>query len=79
MNIFCTYPGFCTYPVFFHLSGFDCLDWREFDDATVSSLSEEYAQSSDAYLLFYKQRGTITKQLLADKYDIIVEEEASQI
>lgn len=36
------------------------VGWRTFDDSVVNQTAESVAQSSNAYLLFYKQRGKTT-------------------
>lgn len=40
------------------------LDWRIFDDSTVTRAQPSRVQNDDAYLLFYKQRGPVTRNLL---------------
>lgn len=46
------------------------IDWRNFDDSVVSRASLSRVLNDDAYLLFYKQRGTITRDLLKHRYGI---------
>lgn len=46
------------------------IDWRIFDDSIVTRTQASRVQSNDAYLLFYKQRGATTKQLLTKRYGI---------
>uniref|UniRef100_A0A914WAM8 Ubiquitin carboxyl-terminal hydrolase n=1 Tax=Plectus sambesii TaxID=2011161 RepID=A0A914WAM8_9BILA len=54
------------------LSGLDSsqteIEWRNFDDSTVRQVRQNHALAEDAYLLFYKQRGTKTKDLLTRMY-----------
>ncbi|CAJ0581306.1 unnamed protein product, partial [Mesorhabditis spiculigera] len=44
------------------------IDWRTFDDSTVTQCRQPEVQSSEAYLLFYKQRGTATRDLFREHY-----------
>lgn len=46
------------------------VDWRNFDDSIVTRTQLSRVQNDDAYLLFYKQRGTATRDLLKKHYDI---------
>lgn len=46
------------------------IDWRRFDDSIVSKIQSSRVQSSDAYLLFYKQRGSATQELLKKRYGV---------
>uniref|UniRef100_A0A0N5AEL9 Ubiquitin carboxyl-terminal hydrolase n=1 Tax=Syphacia muris TaxID=451379 RepID=A0A0N5AEL9_9BILA len=50
------------------------IDWRVFDDSIVSRTEPSRVQSNDAYLLFYKQQGDVTKNLLAKRYGVSFED-----
>ncbi|VIO94805.1 Ubiquitin carboxyl-terminal hydrolase family protein [Brugia malayi] len=46
------------------------IDWRNFDDSIVTRAQLSRVQNDDAYLLFYKQRGRATQDLLKKHYGI---------
>lgn len=46
------------------------IDWRNFDDSIVTRAQLTRVQNDDAYLLFYKQHGTATRDLLKKHYCI---------
>ncbi|EJD74155.1 ubiquitin carboxyl-terminal hydrolase [Loa loa] len=46
------------------------IDWRNFDDSIVTRAQHSRVQNDDAYLLFYKQRGRATQDLLKRHYGI---------
>ncbi|VDN58555.1 unnamed protein product [Dracunculus medinensis] len=46
------------------------IDWRLFDDSVVTRIQPSRVQSADAYLLFYKQRGSNTERVLKRNYNL---------
>ncbi|MFH4973766.1 hypothetical protein AB6A40_000475 [Gnathostoma spinigerum] len=46
------------------------IDWRTFDDSSVTRMSSARVQTDDAYLLFYRQRGSVTKKILYQTYGV---------
>lgn len=58
-----------TFIILLHLLYY-ITDWRLFDDSVVTRIQPSRVQSADAYLLFYKQRGSNTERVLKRNYNL---------
>ncbi|CAJ0955634.1 unnamed protein product, partial [Mesorhabditis belari] len=45
------------------------IEWRQYDDSVVTKCPLPEVQSDEAYLLFYKQRGSTTRDLFRNHYN----------